>query len=98
MQLPFFKSADPVLELLQTKWRSILNPLIAVPMNSGFQIDGVVLSASANVINHRLGRVQQGWIITDLNASTTIYRSQAFNDKTLTLTSSNAATINIWVF
>lgn len=98
MQLPFFKSDDPTLELLQTKWRSILNPLIAQPISSGNPLNGISLAASANVINHKLGRVPQGWFVTDVNTSTIIYRSGPMNDKTITLTSSNAATVNLWVF
>lgn len=57
------------------------------------------MTASTNVINHKLGRMQQGWVITDINnVATSIYRSQPFNDKTLTLTSSGAVTVNIWVY
>lgn len=99
MQLPYLQSDSEVLNRLQTLWRQVLNPLIAVPMNNGIQLEGIVLTASTNVINHKLGRMQQGWVITDINnVATSIYRSQPFNDKTLTLTSSGAVTVNIWVY
>lgn len=49
-------------------------------------------------INHKLGQVQQGWFIIDINGAATVYRSQPFNDKTLVLTSNAAVTVNIGVF
>ena len=42
--------------------------------------------------------MQQGWIISDQSAAASIYRSAAFNDLTLTLTSSAPCTINLVVY
>jgi len=61
-------------------------------------VDNVVLAIGNNVINHGLGRVPTGWIIMDINAAATIYRSAAFNVNTLTLNSSAVATIRLGVF
>lgn len=85
-------------ELMLTKWSSELNPLLANPVNSVLILPNVALVSGVNVINHRLGRTQQGWFITDINAAVTVYRSAAFNELTLTLTSSGAATVSIGVF
>lgn len=83
---------------MQTKWASELNPVLAIPFLNGIQLSQISLINGSTVINHRLQRMMQGWFITDINAAATIYRSQPFNPTTLTLTSSAAVIINLWVF
>jgi hypothetical protein len=84
--------------LMQTRWSSILNPILANPMNGVSILENVAIKNGVTVINHLLGRNQQGWFLTDIQGAATIYRSQPFNDKTLTLTSSAAVIANIGVF
>jgi len=91
--------------LQTTRWKSILDPVIEttnqlqeLPLNQMIVIDNVVLAIGNNVINHGLGRVPTGWIVMDINAAATIYRSAAFNVTTLTLNSSAIATIRLGVF
>lgn len=98
MELPKFKNNDTTFQLLQDKWASILNPLIANPLTQGNILKNITLKNGVTVINHLLARKMQGWAIVDQNAAATIYRSQPFNDQTLTLTSNAAVTINILVF
>lgn len=98
MALPRFKNDDKDFQLMQSGWATQLEPLIAFPPNKGKLIKDVVLAIGANKIDHRLGRQPQGWIIADINAAATVYRSEPFNDLTLTLTSNAAATAQIWVF
>jgi len=86
------------MDLMQTRWKSLLDPILENPINSISIIDNVALVIGNNVINHRLGRKQQGWLILDIDAASTIYRSADFNDKTLTLNASAAATIKLGVF
>lgn len=81
----------------QTRWASQLNPLLANPVNTLLFMDAVLVTG-VNVLNHRLGKNQQGWIITDIQGIATIYRSAPFNDKTLTLTSSADVTLTLGVF
>lgn len=85
-------------ELLQTRWASILNPFVKNQLNSVSLLKNVTLVSGVNVINHRLGKLQQGWFITDVNGAAVIYRSADFNDLTLTLTSDAAVTVSIGVF
>lgn len=96
--LPSFIFKDKELTLLQSGWAAQLNPLLADPTNNGFVLTGVVLSVGDNVINHKLGRKLQGWIVTDQNAGGSIYRSAPKNNLTLTLTSDADVTIDLWVF
>jgi hypothetical protein len=79
-------------------WAQSLNPIIANPSNNTYFLNQIKLKSGVNVINHGLGRLLNGWIITDINAAATIYRSAPLNNLTLTLTSSAAATVNIEVF
>ncbi len=94
MQLPLFKNLD----LLATKWKSILDPVLSNPLTNMTVLERVVLASGNNQIAHKLGRGQQGWIITDINAAVTIFRYQAFNDTYLYLTASGAAIVNLGVF
>lgn len=86
------------LDLLETQWAALLNPLLADPLNSANLLTNVALINGMNVINHKLGRKMQGWFVTDINGSSVIYRSSPFNNKTITLTSSAVVTINLAVF
>lgn len=98
MALPIFQDPNTNLMLLQTKWTAQLNPVLANPTTNLSILSGVSIITGVNVINHLLGQKQQGWIILDINAASTIYRSQPLNDKTLTLTASAPAVITLGVF
>lgn len=82
----------------KNKWAQSLNPVLANSILSGNIVQNQRLIAGANIINHGLGRVLQGWFITDQNGVATIYRSQPMNASTLTLTSSAIVTCSLWVF
>ncbi len=98
MTLPIQKDPNTNLMLMQNRWSSQLNPLLANPLNDVSILKNVSLVAGTNVINHLLGKVQQGWFLTDIQGAATIYRSAAFNGLTLTLTSSAPVICNIGVF
>lgn len=94
MQLPINLTAS----LQTTRWKSLLDPILQNPLNNVSILKNVSLVTGTNTINHLLGRVQQGWFLTDIDAAATIYRSADFNDKTLTLTSSANCVVSIGVF
>ena len=91
-QLPQVK--DPTL----VRWKSQLDPVLANPMNNSSLLTGIALINGSNVINHKLGRMMQGWMISDINGAATIYRSAPMNSLTLTLASNAAVTVNLVVF
>lgn len=84
--------------LMQTGWSTSLNPVIQNPLMNGNFLPNITLANGTTIINHRLGRMQQGWFITDIDGAATIYRSAALNSKTLTLTSNAAVEVNIYAF
>lgn len=96
--LPIMQSADRTLQLLQNRWASQLNPVLANRFVQGRQITGVRLISGDNVINHLLSAQQNGWVITDQTAAASIYRSAPLNDTTLTLNSSAPVTVSLWVY
>ena len=96
--LPIFKSESQEFSMMQTSWAQALNKVIDAPMNKGILLKSVALASGATTVNHLLGRMLQGWQITDINGAATIYRSQPKSDLTLTLTSSAAVTVDIFVF
>jgi hypothetical protein len=96
--MPFLPIGKIPYELMLTRWASILNPVLGLPTNQPNFLEGVKLVMGNNVINHKLNRKLQGWIITDITASASIYRSAPINDLTLTLNSSALTTVNLMVF
>lgn len=85
-------------ELANNIWSQALNPIISSPLSSASFLLNVPLINGVNIIPHKLGRLMQGWWITDVNGIASIYRSSPMSATTLTLTSSAAVTINIGVF
>jgi len=85
-------------EMAQTKWAQELNPLLRNQLIQGVLISNISITTGVNVINNMLSRNQIGFIITDINAPVTLYRSQPLNDKTLTLTASGPCQISVWCF
>ena len=98
MQLPQFNFNDRTLSMMSTQWRSILNPVLANPISNPRILKNINLKSGVNVINTGIQQLQQGWIVSDINAVATIYRSQPFNETTLTLTSSAPCTVTLVVY
>jgi len=86
------------LDLMQTRWASEINPVIGFAPNQGILLKNIELINGVTVINHRLSRQMQGWVLMDIDGPASIHRSQPLNASTLTLTSNSACTIALWVF
>lgn len=85
-------------ESAQTKWKSQLDPILANPLSGLIILPNVSLANGLTKINHGLGRLQQGWVVLDIQGAAQIYRSSPLNSTTLSLTSSAAVTATIGVF
>lgn len=85
-------------DLMLTKWSSILNPLLANPLNQASIIKDIDLSIGENKIPHLLGKPQRGWFIIDVDGGASIYRSKPLESLFLYLTSDAAVTVNLGVF
>lgn len=97
--LPIIKTGNVALDLYQTRMKSELDPVIASSLLQGNLLSNIQLSASSPTqINHKLGRMQRGWFITDQNAQARIYRFAPLNASTLTLSSDANVVVSLWVF
>lgn len=72
--------------------------MLSDPTNKGLILTGITLESGDNIINHKLGRVPQGWVVVDTTAAISPYRSQPLNATTLTLNVGATATVSLWVF
>lgn len=93
-----FQTDDKDFQLMQNQWSAVLSPLLKNPLVAGNLLTGIALINGTLVINHKLGRTPQGWLIVDIDAAATVYRNAAFNDLTLSLRSNAAANAAIYVF
>lgn len=98
MQLPQIKDDNIPMQLMQSRWASILNPLLAKPLSSANILKGVQLINGVNVVNHLLGRQMQGWLIGDINAAAQVFRSEPMDNLTLTLTSDADCVVDLIVY
>lgn len=82
------------------KWAALLNPIISNPIVNGVQLKGIPLAIGINVINHKLARVPQGYIITRMkNGFSQIYEtSSQMPALTIQLNSSAAIEVDIYVY
>ena len=86
-------------ELANPKWAAEINPVLALPILAGNQIDNITLVASTpKVINHLLARMPQGWFLVDKNANANIWRTTTWTTTTVTLESSANAIISLYIY
>jgi hypothetical protein len=87
--------------LVETRWKSQLDPVIACPLVNGQLLSGVALVSGYNTVNHGLGRKLQGYIVVLSGAAETFFDNQDNNASpqlTLILHSSGPTTVSLWVF
>ena len=98
MSLPLIKDPSQNLMLIQTKWKSQIDPVLNNAILGGKALNSINLNAGSTQIPHGLSGAQKGWVITDVSGAATIYRSAPFNSTNLVLTSSAAVTVNLLVY
>jgi hypothetical protein len=85
-------------EIANPIWSAALNPIIANPIVQGKVLNNVSLVANVpKILNHDLGRLMQGAFITPFG-NATVWVSEPFNNKTITLTASANVVVNIWSY
>lgn len=99
--LPQFQNDDQDFQLMQSRWATIINPLLGNPSLNTSILKNVALKAGSNVIAHKLGRVLQGWRIVRQRQAASIYDNQdaqqlpQFN---LTLVTDNPVVVDLEIF
>lgn len=98
MALPIVQHPDQAVMLMQRNWKSKLDPVFSNQIFSGKPLNNISLNQGSTTIPHGLEGAQKGWFITDIQGGATVFRSAPFDNKNLTLTSSAAVTLSLWVF
>lgn len=90
------------LDMMQNRWATILEPIINNPVNNSVLLKNVPIITGTNVINHKLGRNLQGWMVTRMRSVyAQLYDLQDSNQipgLTLVLVSDQDLTIDLVVF
>ncbi len=101
MSLPILQTDNQELHMMQTRWASALDPMLACLLMQGRLVRNVDLINGVTEVNHKLGRKLIGWVLTRKPGSADIYDNQDTNSRpalTLSLTSDTDITVDIWVF
>ena len=85
----------------QTRWATVLNPVVDCPLVKGLLLQNVSLISGTTTVNHKLGRKLIGWFVVGQTAPANLSDNQATNqmpELTLSLNSTAATVVNLWVF
>lgn len=85
---------------MQSKWKSILEPVLANLLINGQLLTNVQLINGSTPVNHKLGRIPNGWFLVSPLGAAMVYEAAMQPNPTLTLTlvSNAAIQTSIWVF
>lgn len=100
MVQPFrrIRTTDRDLSKVQDAVAGPLRDVVTNKIINGTLVTDVALaSATTTILNHKLGKTPQGYIVVKKSAAATIYDTE-FTATTMTLHSSAAVTVSLWVF
>src|ERR1700743_3272274 len=89
-------TGDKNSQLIQSNISTALTPSQNSPFVGGVLLTGITLQTGSNPVQHTLGRTPKLWVICDISADQSIYRT-SWDTSVINLTCSGAATIAIWV-
>ena len=103
MSLKAMKTIQPKdydMDVIQRNTKEFVQQLENNIILSGVLLKDITLtSASSTIIDHKLGREYQGYIITKLNANSVVYETTStYPSKHLTLNCSANCTVSIYIF
>lgn len=100
--LKFVAFDEPKLERFQQNVDEALRPLIQANILDGRLLRSVsLITGQANLVEHKLGRAPQGWLVIRSRAQATVWDLQDSNElpsKTLDLRCSANVTVDLWIF
>lgn len=101
MSLPLQKSEDRVLQLLQSLWKTILDPIVDRAQNNSLILTEVPLVNGTTTVKHSLNKKLSGWKIVRQRSAAAIYDAQDGNpnpNTTLLLVSDADVVVDLEVF
>lgn len=78
-----------------------LRPILASSIGNGVLLTNIELASGANEVEHKLGREPQGYLVVQKDANESVWDSQSTNTRKriiLSLNTSGACTVSLWVF
>jgi glutamine cyclotransferase len=100
MTLRAFKESspsDPQTSRLQENIKQFIGQLNKSIFIDGNLVENVTVATTDTKIEHKLGRVPKGFIVTDLAANTNIWRI-SYDSRFITLRAGTSTSISFWVF
>lgn len=94
-------TGDTTLNKVQRNISNVVDPIVKINILDGVLVQNISLDSSKdNVIDPKLGREVQGWIVTRKRSAADIYDKQdtSSSTKTLTLSTSSNVEIDLWIF
>lgn len=86
------------IDMMQRNICNAVDSLSSISILDGIAIKSISLTAyTPTILEHRLGRAPQGWLVTDKNTDANVWSTNK-TDKFLYLTSSMDTTISLWVY
>lgn len=82
---------------LSSTWKASLDPVLANLLINGQLLSNIALANGTTAVDHKLGRMPNGWFLVSPQGAATVYQT-AVNNLTLTLSSNAAITTALWVF
>ncbi len=95
MRQSFF--SDSNLSLFQQALNDQFNQLAGIPFLNGRMISAVTISGTT-VVDTGLQRKAQGYFVTSIDSSNTIWNDAFDSDLSITLHCSGTAVVDLWVF
>lgn len=92
---------DQEVTRLQSHLKTVLNPLLELPISDGVLIKDLTINTADTLIEHKLGRRPEGFLITRLKSNSVIYESATANNEAtrlIILIASATATADIYFF
>jgi hypothetical protein len=86
---------------LQSHLKQTLAPLLDLPIQDGVLIQDISIETTDTLVQHKLGRNYEGWIVTRLKDNAVIYESTTSNANTdihIILKGSAACTADLYFF
>ena len=89
---------NPHSDAMQENLVKFFKQLEGCPLIDGRLLEGKLVTAgTASVYHHGLGRLPLGWVVCDVNANAVLHRD-AWDETSITFSTSATATYSLWVF
>ena len=90
-------TTDRELNRVQDQILAALNPVVRSTLLNYNEVKNIAITTAGLAIEHGLGRQPLGWVVTDIDANATVWKT-AWDERFLTLDASGTANISILVY